>query len=166
VVSDARAKEGETGMSLQTNKEVIRRHFEEIFNQQHLEIIEAITAQELIEHGVAPFQSAEVQETVSRRNGPEHMRATAHWLLSAFPDLHFTIQQMVAEGDLVAVRCTMQGTHQGPFQGLVPTGKRVNGTRTDIFRVVNGKVVEHWANRDDLAMFFQLGVIQAPQRKE
>jgi predicted ester cyclase len=69
---------------------------------------------------------------------------------------------MIAEDDMVAVRLVMEGTHQGAFQGIAPTGKRIQGTRTDLFRVQEGKISEHWANRDDLGMFLQLGVFQAP----
>jgi predicted ester cyclase len=150
-------------MSLEQNKEVARQYFEEIFNQHNFEVIEAITAQDFIEHGVAPFQSVEVQEAGRHVNGPEHMQAVAHRILTAFPDVQYSLEQLIAEGDLVAMRSTWQGTHLGAFWGSAPTGKRFKVTRTDVLRIVDGKVVEHWANRDDLGMFLQLGVLQAPQ---
>jgi predicted ester cyclase len=148
-------------MTLEENKRVVRRHFEEIFNEQNLDVIEEITALDYREHGVAPFQSP-TSGTKETPDGPESLRATAKWLLVAFPDLRFTIERMIAEDDMVAVRLVMEGTHQGAFQGIAPTGKRIQGTRTDLFRVQEGKISEHWANRDDLGMFLQLGVFQAP----
>lgn len=153
-------------MSLELNKEVARQHFEEIFNQHNFEIIEAFTAQDFIEHAVAPFQSAEAQEAGRHFNGPEHIQAVAHRILTAFPDVQYSLDQFIAEGDLVAVRSTFQGTHLGAFQGIAPTGKRFKVTRTDVLRIVDGKVSEHWANRDDLGMFLQWGVLQAPQSSQ
>ena len=148
-------------MALEENKRVVRRHFEEIFNEQNLKVIEEITALDYREHGVAPFQ-APTSETKESPDGPDSLRRTAQWLLTAFPDLHFTIERLIAENDMVAVRLVMEGTHKGTFQGIAPTGKRIQGTRTDLFRVRDGKITEHWANRDDLGMLLQLGVFQPP----
>jgi steroid delta-isomerase-like uncharacterized protein len=67
----------------------------------------------------------------------------------AFPDLSITVEDLVAEGDRVTARVTMRGTHQGEFQGLAPTGKRVEVRAIDMFRISNGKIVEHWGHADD-----------------
>ncbi len=67
----------------------------------------------------------------------------------AFPDLRVTVEDLVAEGDRVAARVTMRGTHQREFQGLAPTGKRVQVRAIDMFRISNGKIVEHWGHADD-----------------
>lgn len=80
---------------------------------------------------------------------------------AAFPDLQLTTEDMVAEGDKVAIRNTWRGTHQGAFQGLPPTGKHVAFTGTDIFRFVGGKIAEQWADLDALGLMQQLGVIPA-----
>ena len=149
-------------MSLEENKNVVRRHFEEIFNSKNFAAIEELTAADYLEHGTAPFQDPAELATSGEADGPESVRAAAEWLLSAFPDLHIAIELMVAEEDFVAVRSMMEGTHQGEFQGLLPTGKRFKGTRMDIFRIRDGKIAEHWTNRDDLGMFLQLGVFQPP----
>ena len=66
-----------------------------------------------------------------------------------FPDLGITIEDVMAEGDRVAARVVMRGTHRGEFQGITPTGKRVEVRAIDMFRISNGKIVEHWGHADD-----------------
>ncbi len=66
-----------------------------------------------------------------------------------FPDLSITVEDVMAEGDRVAARITMRGTHRGEFQGITPTGKRVEVRAIDMFRISNGKIVEHWGHADD-----------------
>ena len=80
---------------------------------------------------------------------------------SAFPDLQLTTEDMVAEGNKVAIRNTWRGTHQGAFQGLPPTGKHVTFTGTDVFHVVGGKIAEQWADLDALGLMQQLGGLPA-----
>jgi predicted ester cyclase len=77
----------------------------------------------------------------------------------AFPDTHFTIDAMVAEGDLVATRWTAQGTHTGDLMGIAPSGQRVTVTGMNINRVVNGKLSEGWGNFDQLGLLQQIGAI-------
>ena len=81
---------------------------------------------------------------------------------AAFPDVRFTLEDLIAEGDKVAARVTMRGTHRGNFMGASPTGKQVTMTGMDIFRFMAGKVVGHWGNEDDLGLMQQLGVISVP----
>ena len=81
---------------------------------------------------------------------------------SAFPDLHLTIEDQIAEGDKVVTRWTARGTHQGPFMGIPPTGKRAVVTGIAIDRFANGKFVENWNNGDDLGLLQQLGVVPVP----
>ena len=76
----------------------------------------------------------------------------------AFPDLTVRVEDVMAEGDRVAGRVTMHGTHRGEFQGIAPTGKRVEVRAIDIFRISNGKIVEHWGHADD-----PTGFLQAPE---
>ncbi len=68
---------------------------------------------------------------------------------TAFPDMRITVEDMLAEGDRVAARVTMRGTHQGEFQGIAPTGKRVQVRAMDMFRIADDKIVEHWGHGDD-----------------
>ena len=91
------------------------------------------------------------------------MRQTADWLLAQFPDLHMTIEAMVAEGDTVAVRVVSEGTNLGPLNGVVPpTGRRFKASQSHWYRVEDGKLAEHWATGEDLPSMLQLGILEAP----
>jgi steroid delta-isomerase-like uncharacterized protein len=74
---------------------------------------------------------------------------------AAFPDLNVTVEEVMAEGDRVAARVTMRGTHCGEFQGIAPTGKRVEVRAMDMFRISDGKIVEHWGHADDPSDFLR-----------
>ena len=99
----------------EANKELVRRHFEDIWDGRDLAIADQLMAQDYLEHAVAPFGQAEP----GRVNGPAALRQTAQWLLAQFPDLQMTIEAMVAEEDTVAVR--------GPPEPLVPGRRRQAG---------------------------------------
>jgi predicted ester cyclase len=145
----------------EADKELVRRHFEEIWNQQNLGVADELMAQDYLEHAVAPFGQAEPE----RVNGPAATRQTVDWLLAQFPDLHMTVEAIVAEGDTVAVRVLSEGTNLGPLNGVVPaTGKRFSARQSHWFRVEDGKLAEHWATREDLSAMLQLGVVQPPGR--
>ena len=112
-----------------------------------------------------------MSRSTSRRppaaTGPEAFYATALWLRGAYAELRWDIDTVVAEGDLVAVHGTMSGRHVGPFVSygenaepakvFPPTGKTFATTQSHWFRIADGKVIEHWANRDDLGTSLQLG---------
>jgi hypothetical protein len=83
-------------------------------------------------------------------------------LLRAYPDLHITIEDLIAEGDKVVSRNTVTGTHQGEYMGIPPTGNSVTYNEVIITRFANGRIVETWAVVDVLAQMRQLGVIPAP----
>jgi predicted ester cyclase len=145
----------------EATKELVRRHFEEIWNRKDLAAADEHMAQDYREHAIAPFGQVEPGSD----NGPAAMRETAQWLLAQFPDLQMTIEAMVAEGDTVAVRILSEGTNLGPLNGVVPpTGKRFAARQSHWFRVENGKLAEHWATREDLVAMLQLGVVQPPGR--
>jgi predicted ester cyclase len=143
----------------EANKELVRRHFEEIFNRKNLEVCDEMMADDYVEHAAAPFS----ESAPGRVKGPEAMRQTADWLLAQFPDLHMTIEAMVAEGDTVAVRVVSEGTNLGPLNGVVPpTGRRFKASQSHWYRVEDGKLAEHWATREDLPSMLQLGILEAP----
>ena len=110
-----------------------------------------------------------VQPPSSRVPGADGFYATARWLRAAFGGLHYEIHHAVTDGDLVAVHSTMKGRHTGPWvvyteNGSVdaafpPTGRTFAMTQSHWFRVRDGRIVEHWANRDDLGTARQLGWI-------
>jgi len=72
-----------------------------------------------------------------------------------FPDLAIAVEDVMAEGDRVTARVTMRGTHSGEFQGIAPTGKRVEVKAIDMFRIEGGKIVEHWGHADDPTTFLR-----------
>jgi predicted ester cyclase len=134
------------------NKAQFRRTYEELFNQRNLAIADQLVAADFINHDAPP----------GRNRGPESMQQLVKWLCSAFPDLHFTVEEVVAEGDTVVGRVMMRGTHQGVFQGILPTGRAVENAQAHFVRMRDGKAIEHRAVRDDLGLLQQLGVIPAP----
>jgi predicted ester cyclase len=145
----------------EANKELVRRHFEDLWNRKDLAVADEVMAPDYLEHAVAPFG----QTQPGRVNGPAALRQTAEWLLAQFPDLHMTIEAMVAEGDTVAVRVVSEGTNLGPLNGVVPPmGKRFAARQSHWFRVEDGRLAEHWATREDLVAMLQLGVVQPPSR--
>jgi predicted ester cyclase len=103
----------------------------------------------------------------SRSRGPAAFYATALWLRDAYAELRWEIHQVVAEGELVVLHATMSGRHvrtlvnydagARPAQAFPPTGRRFATTQTHWFRIVDGRIIEHWANRDDLGTAMQLG---------
>lgn len=145
----------------ETNKALVRRYFEEIFNRKSLSAYDEIMAEEYVEHAVAPFGRSEP----GRVNGPRATRETAEWLLAQYPDMRMVIEALVAEGDTVAVRILSEGTNLGKLNGVMPpTGKRFVARQSHWVRVEDNKLAEHWATREDLSTMLQLGVLQPPGR--
>jgi len=137
-----------TGMSAEENKDLVRRYIEEVWNGHDLAAIDELVSPEYFNHAAS---TAEYQ-----RGGA---KLAVEWLLSVFPDHRFDIEDAAADGNTVAVRGTMGGTHEGELMGIAPTGERVAVQQVHWFRVADGKVAEHWAVRDDLGMMRQLGVM-------
>ena len=115
------------------NKAQFRRTYEELLNEGNLAVAEELVAPDFVIHEAPP----------GRNRGPESMRGLATMLRTAFPDLHFTIEELVAEGDTVAGRLTMSGTHQGPLMGMPPTGRSVQQDHMHFVRFRDGKAIEH-----------------------
>jgi predicted ester cyclase len=118
-------------------------------------------------HPQAVNREAKDEPPACRGQGPAAFAATARWLRAAFADLNFEVHDAVADGDLIVVHCTMSGRQVGPFvaygehgevaQAFPPTGRTFAITQSHWFRMKDGQVVEHWANRDDLGTATQLG---------
>lgn len=134
-------------MSTETNKAIVRRYFEQIFNERRHDLVE-----EFLVEGIE-FHGAGVAPGVAAAEGWVAM------LAAAFPDQHVTIDDVIAEGDRVVVRTTLNGTHHGEMQGIPATGNRVTQPSITIFRLAKGKIVEGWFAADNLSMMQQLGVI-------
>ena len=138
------------------NKAQFRRAYEEVLNRGDLSVVDELIAPDFLNHEAPP----------GRDRGPESMRELATMLRTAFPDLRFTIEELVAEGDIVAGRLTMSGTHDGPLMGMPPTRRAVRQDHMHFVRYRDGKAVEHWGVRDDLGMMQQMGVMPAPEQSE
>ncbi len=134
------------------NKAQFLRTYEELFNKGNVAIADELVTPDFLNH----------EAPTGMDRGPESMRYAVIMLRTAFPDLHFTIEELVAEGDIVTGRLTMTGTHQGPFQGIPPTGRSFQEAQMHFVRFRDGKAIEHRAVRDDLGMMQQLGVIPVP----
>jgi len=138
-------------MSIEQNKTIVRR-YTELANARDLDGAFSHFGPGFVDHAVRPGMPTGIQGT----------RLFFNLLFTAFPDLHATIEDIIAEGDSVVGRMTCEGTHQGTFMGVPPTGKRVKWSFIDINRIVDGKVVEHWAEADTIGMMQQLGIIPPP----
>jgi predicted ester cyclase len=139
--------------------ELVTRWVEELFNKRDLTVADSLIAETYIEHAIEPFGTTEPGPI----DGPEGMRRTVGWLVDQFPDMHMTIEELISEGDLVAVRTMTTGTNLGMLNGVIPpTGNKFSARQTHWFRVMGGRLAEHWATREDLPAMIQLGVIRAP----
>ena len=139
-------------MSTEANKTSVRRFYDEVFNKKNRAAIDEFIDPNHIDHAAPP----------GTPGGLAGAKQTIGMYLTAFPDLHFTVEDMIAEGDKLVARLTVRGTQQGAFMGIPPTGKHVTVTAIDISRMAGGKSVEHWIEMDTLGMMQQLGVIPAP----
>ncbi len=135
------------------NKVCISRHWEEVWNQGVLDAIATYYA--------ADFRNFEIQMS------HDHLRRIVQAWRTAFPDLHYTVDALLAEADQVVSHCTLSGTQHGPLPlrgwALLPvTGQQFTVKQIHRFRLRDGKIVEHSAVRDDLGMLEQLGHVAPP----
>jgi steroid delta-isomerase-like uncharacterized protein len=131
------------------NKAIVRRYYAEVLTKGNVAAIDDLVAATYVGHDPA---APDAQGTAGLKQRVSRLR-------TAFPDLQVTVEDMVAEGDKVATRFTLQGTHKGEFRGIAPTGRQVTWTATSIIRLENGKFAEGWANADDLGRMRQLGAL-------
>lgn len=139
----------------EAHRAAIRRVYEEVWNQGNLAVVDELLAPDYIGH-IPP-------ETLT---GPEGYKQFVTRYRTVFPDLHFTVADVVAEGDRVVSRWTCRATHQGELEGIAATGMQVRSTGMSIARFSAGKMVEYWANWDALGLMQQLGATpDSPQGK-
>jgi steroid delta-isomerase-like uncharacterized protein len=135
----------------QRNKQVVRQFFE-AFDRQDTEVMDQLVSSSnysLHFSGMPPMDW----------NTTKQFSAAFY---SAFPDLRHNIVDMVAEGDKVAVRLNVTGTHKGELQSIPPTGKKVSFNATDFITLMDGKVAEEWVNADIMELMQQIGAIPVP----
>jgi steroid delta-isomerase-like uncharacterized protein len=138
-------------MSTEENKALVRRLYEEIFNEKKLTAIDDYFAPNVIDDSLPP----------GAPDGIEGVRQTMTMFLMAFPDLRLTIEEMIAEGDKVVTRWTFRATHQGASLGMPATGKHVTMPGMSLVRLEGGKSVENWVIYDQLSLLQQLGLAPA-----
>ena len=139
-------------MSSDTNKALVLASIEEAWNTGHLAIFDLLFDPDLVDHSVRSSLPA-------TREGTKQLVTRYR---SAFPDLHLTIEDQIAKGDKVVTRWTTRGTHSGKLMGIAPTGNPVIVTGIRVDRIVGGRIVETWAEIDQLGMLQQLGVVSGP----
>ena len=133
-------------MTTDDNKALVQRFFEEVINQRNLAVLDQFAHPGGVNHTVPPGMPQESNQFLGQ-------------YLNAFPDVKATVEDLMADGDKVVARVSYRGTHQGAFRGIPPTGKQIVVTGINIFRIANGKLVEHWGLTDRLAVLQQLGVV-------
>lgn len=130
---------------------VLHRWFDEVWNQGREDAIDTLMAPDAIVHGLAEGSDAEIR-------GPAGFKPFFRKFRTAFPDLQIAIEDAIAVGDRVAVRCTVTATHTGPGVLPAPTGKPTQFSGMCIVRVKDGKIAEGWNNFDFLSLYHQLGL--------
>ena len=138
-------------MSTEENKAVVRRYLEahNKGTETVMAAVEELCAPDWVLHGTGGFPDMDLA-------GMKQMIPAFH---TAFPDQHYTLEDLIAEGDKVVARVTFRGTHQGDFMGIPPTGKVVTFTGIYIPRLAGGKIVEDSGIEDQLGLMQQLGAI-------
>ena len=139
-----------TDVSTEENKEISWRLQEEVFGQGKLESVDELVAPDYVSH-------APGDPELSR--GPEDIKQIVRAYHSAFPDINFTVEKQVAEGDMVVTRWIVRGTHRGEFMGIPPSGRRIEVSGMSMDRISGGRIVENWNNWEALEMMRQIGAI-------
>lgn len=132
-------------MPLETNKALVRR-FVDAYNNRNLDAFDEILSPDYFDY--------------SSQVGPKGLKQLMNMAFNAFPDFHETIEDIIAEGDKVWARITFTGTHTGEWMGIAPTGKTVTTEMVDIFRILNGKLVEYRDVSNNLDFLNKLGLIE------
>jgi steroid delta-isomerase-like uncharacterized protein len=135
-------------MSIETNKELIRRFYDEVWNKGNVDFVFEVFADEYVRHDLRPGTPTA---------GAAGQKQVAMDFRAAFPDVKYAVDLILGDGDLVMARWTMTGTNTGQWGKEPATGCAVKTSGVNIFRISNGKVVEIWNHRDDLGMREQLG---------
>jgi steroid delta-isomerase-like uncharacterized protein len=125
-----------------------------VWNQRQYDVADELLSSDFVIHSSAPGNDIQ---------GPEVAKQFFATLHAGFPDLCFTVEDQIAEGDRVVTRWIAQGTHRGEFQGIPATGNQIRLTGIDIDRIAGGKVVECWTNVDEFGLMQQLGVVPTPE---
>ena len=133
---------------MSAESKAVFQKFVDGLNAKDADAIGQIMSANFIDHDLPPGQEPGIEGMLSMMRG----------FFAAFPDLKVTINQLIAEGDLVAATMTTEGTQTGEFMGMPASGKKISMTEMHMVRVVDGKAVEHWGVADAMGMMQQLGL--------
>ena len=133
----------------EAHKSLVQQFVDEFWNRGTLDAADTLMTRDAVIH-----------EPVA--GTPDDLKAVATMILSAFPDWHSTVEEMLVDGDRVAERWTGRGTHRGEFQGILPTGKSVTVPGIVFYRIADGKIAEFRGQFDRMSLMQQLGVIPSP----
>ena len=142
-------------MGIEENKDIVRGLVAECINPYRPELLDRFVAEDVRAHPGTPG-------TVPDTEGIAQVSDSVHRIRGTFPDLHIDLDQLIAEGDLVAARWTATGTHSGPLAGVPATGTAVRWSGTDVYRLSDGRIVEWWRNDDFVWLLHQVGVDPTP----
>jgi len=137
-------------MSAEQNKDVVRRLVDECINTFRPDLLDRYVSDDLRVHPGTPGAGPDTE-------GIAGLADAMHRFREALPDLHVALEEMLGEGELVAARWTATGTHSGPLAGIAATGTAVRWCGTDVYRLVDGTIVEWWRNDDFVWLLHQLG---------
>lgn len=135
-------------MSVEANKALVQK-FESLINAKDLDTALTLYSPDYVEH----------TPQIGLPDGIEGVRAFFAMQFNAFPDARITVRDTIAEGDKVVHRMMAEMTHQGEFMGIPPTGKRISWSWIEIWRIADGKFIEHWVEADMMSVMQQLGVV-------
>jgi predicted ester cyclase len=141
----------------QDNKRLVGRALEEIYAKGDLELADELIHPDFVDHEPAHAEQP---------TGPESVKQTVRHLQSMFGELRFEVEDEIAEGDRVVQLVTMSGRHTGPLIGREPTGREFAVRHVYIWRIADGKIVDHWGSRDDLGLLGQLGLLPRGEEPE
>jgi steroid delta-isomerase-like uncharacterized protein len=134
------------------NKAIVRRLYEEVWNKRKLEVVKEL---------ISPSHALQGPNIFGSSMGPEAYKRQVLHFLEGYPDLHWTIEDTIAEKDKVVACWTMSGTHEGDFMGVPATNKKVSVDGMTIHHIVGGKIMDSNINWDALGMMQQLGAVPA-----
>ena len=133
------------------NEALVRRYFEEIWDEGNLDLIDELFTTNFVRHGPTA--------TEGEVRGLEAFKGVVSMYRAAFPDLRVPIEDLIAEGDRVVSRWTARGTHQGELMGIAPTGNQASVTGMIVDRISGGRIEEEWVEYDTLYLMQQLGAV-------
>lgn len=142
----------DTDATTKANLEVVSRFIEEFKNKANQEIVDELMSPDFVHHLTDPRLP----------EGREAIKLLGQSIVAGFPDVHASVQDLLADGDKVIERTQTSATHTGEFNGIPPTGRQVGWTEIHIYRLEGGKIVEMWSEIDLLGLLVQLGAIPGP----